>query len=288
MNAQRDAHLLAPDFFDVAQYPTMVFESDTVEVLTSHSFMVRGHLSLHGQTHPYEFRLDVTQPVRGLYGEMRIGADMEGYLRRSTWGLKWNQTLELGGLALSDDVNVRVNIQVTPQSDPNLHQHWELEDNGQSIDFTVRHHRLLRGQLSDVRGWLDMVDGRPQGLQVEVGRCTIEGVSDTLLAGLFGSRTPLAFTSERLTALGDGDYEVNGSGRIGSLSVPLTARLSSVRLPQAGRTYIGARVQIDVPASVLTRLRPGTSAASDLRCSLWFSLPAVMTETSQRAQPVLV
>lgn len=145
MNVQCDVYLFVLDFFDVVQYFMMVFESDIVEVFIFYSFMVCGYFSLYGQIYFYEFYFDVIQLVCGFYGEMCIGVDMEGYLCCSIWGLKWNQMFEFGGFVLSDDVNVCVNIQVMLQSDFNLYQYWELEDNGQSIDFIVWYYCLLCG-----------------------------------------------------------------------------------------------------------------------------------------------
>jgi polyisoprenoid-binding protein YceI len=72
---QRDEHLRSPDFFDVANHPTMTFESRRVSGSREH-FKVTGDLTIRGQTR--DVTLDVTfkrawnrstQPVGcGLHG----------------------------------------------------------------------------------------------------------------------------------------------------------------------------------------------------------------------------
>src|SRR5215472_10830432 len=54
---QRDEHLRSPDFFDVANHPTITFESRRVSGPRQH-FTVLGDLTIRGQTR--EVSLDVT------------------------------------------------------------------------------------------------------------------------------------------------------------------------------------------------------------------------------------
>ena len=43
----------------------------------------------------------------------RIGFSARGVLNRREWGLVWNQTLDTGGLALSDKIELQLEIQAT-------------------------------------------------------------------------------------------------------------------------------------------------------------------------------
>lgn len=70
-----DDHLKSPDFFDAAQFPEMVFESESVKAgKEKDTLEVTGNLTLHGVTKP----LTVTVAVTGT-GEMR-GKQIAGFL----------------------------------------------------------------------------------------------------------------------------------------------------------------------------------------------------------------
>ena len=47
----RDAHLRSPDFFNVDEYPEIMFESTSVEPIDEESSHVVGELTMHGVTH---------------------------------------------------------------------------------------------------------------------------------------------------------------------------------------------------------------------------------------------
>ncbi|MBV9605556.1 MAG: YceI family protein, partial [Solirubrobacterales bacterium] len=47
---QRDDHLRSPDFFDVAQFPELRFESTSIEALDDEEFRITGQLTIHGVT----------------------------------------------------------------------------------------------------------------------------------------------------------------------------------------------------------------------------------------------
>lgn len=48
----RDQHIRQPDFLNVAEYPTIVFESTSVEMTGDETATVTGDLTMLGQTHP--------------------------------------------------------------------------------------------------------------------------------------------------------------------------------------------------------------------------------------------
>src|SRR5947209_8048706 len=56
---QRDEHLRSPDFFDVAQYPELKFESTSVEQLDEDTFRITGNLSIHGVTNEIVLHAEV-------------------------------------------------------------------------------------------------------------------------------------------------------------------------------------------------------------------------------------
>ncbi|APR77938.1 YceI family protein [Minicystis rosea] len=110
--AQRDGHLRSPDFFDVEKYPEMIFKSTSVERASDGNLRVRGDLSLHGVTK--SVTLDVEDSGRAKHpmtGDLRAGFSARTSILRSDFGLTWNAVLEAGGVAVSDKVEINLEIQ---------------------------------------------------------------------------------------------------------------------------------------------------------------------------------
>ena len=114
--AQRDAHLRSADFFDVERYPALTFRSTRVEGSIEKDFTVVGDLTIHGVTR--EVALAVTPEGRAgdPWGGTRAGFTATTKIKRSDYGLTWNQLLETGGLAVSDDVKITLDVQLVSQA----------------------------------------------------------------------------------------------------------------------------------------------------------------------------
>jgi polyisoprenoid-binding protein YceI len=107
---QRDGHLKGPDFLDVEKYPAITFKSTRVEG-TREAFKLVGDLTMRGQTHPVT--LDVTFNGSGTnpFGKQVAGFSAEGKINRKDWGLTWNVGLEAGGVLVSDQLKLSLEIQ---------------------------------------------------------------------------------------------------------------------------------------------------------------------------------
>jgi polyisoprenoid-binding protein YceI len=107
---QRDGHLKGADFLDIEQYPTITFKSTRVEG-TREEFKLTGDLTLRGQTRPVT--LDVTFNGAGTnpFGKQVAGFSAEGKINRKDWGLTWNVGLEAGGVLVSDQLKLSLEIQ---------------------------------------------------------------------------------------------------------------------------------------------------------------------------------
>jgi polyisoprenoid-binding protein YceI len=111
-NEKRDGHLKSPDFFDVAKCPDITFKSTKIEKAAGDSYKVSGDLTMHCQTRPVT--LEVTFPSAGVkapWGPTIYAAGATARIKRSEWGLNWNKTLESGGVLLSDDVDLDVQVE---------------------------------------------------------------------------------------------------------------------------------------------------------------------------------
>lgn len=110
--APRDAHLKSPDFFDVAKYPDMTFVSKHVARYGS-GFRVMGTFTMHGVSRDIVIPFTADGPVKDGFGTTRAGVKANFTIDRLDYGVKWNQKLDNGGLALSNDVRVQLDLEAT-------------------------------------------------------------------------------------------------------------------------------------------------------------------------------
>jgi polyisoprenoid-binding protein YceI len=115
--AQRDAHLRSADFFDVEKHPTITFRSTAIRDLSDDDFKVVGDLTIHGVTR--QVVLDATSEgrARDPWGGDRAGFHATTKIKRSDFGLTWNQLLEAGGLTVADDVKITLEVQLVKKAD---------------------------------------------------------------------------------------------------------------------------------------------------------------------------
>lgn len=109
--ADRDNHLRSPDFFDAANHPEMTFKSTRVEAKSDAEATVYGDLTIRGTTR--EVALEVTFLGQGTnpWGQTVGGFQARTRINREDFGLTWNQALETGGVLVSKDVNIELDIQ---------------------------------------------------------------------------------------------------------------------------------------------------------------------------------
>lgn len=113
---QRDAHLRSADFFDTAQYPTVSFESTSFSQQGS-AIAITGNLTMRGVTRSITLRGETAPAVKDPWGMTRTALTLEGKLNRKEWGLNWNQALELGGLMVSEEVKLAIELEAVAAAD---------------------------------------------------------------------------------------------------------------------------------------------------------------------------
>lgn len=112
---QRDDHLRSADFFDVANHPKLTFRSTRVEGDFSDpgdTFRVMGDLTIRGVTRPVELEVTYNGSGRDPWGGERLSFDARTKIDRREFGLTWNQGLEAGGVLVSNDVQINLEVQV--------------------------------------------------------------------------------------------------------------------------------------------------------------------------------
>ena len=108
---QRDAHLRSADFFDAEKHPTITFRSTRIADVSGDRFTLIGDLTIHGVTR--EVALAVTAEGRGKdpWGGERAGFSAKTAIKRSDFGLTWNQVLETGGFVVGDDIRISLDVE---------------------------------------------------------------------------------------------------------------------------------------------------------------------------------
>ena len=111
--AQRDAHLRSPDFFDVENFPTIKFVGKSITGDVTGEFTLVGELTIRDVTR--EIALDVTNEgsLTDPWGNARIGFSAKTRIDRKDFGLQWNQALEAGGFVVGDEIKISVDVELT-------------------------------------------------------------------------------------------------------------------------------------------------------------------------------
>jgi len=110
---KRDEHLRSAEFFDVAKFPTMTFASKKVAKNGKNRLMVTGDLTLHGVTREVVLAVDgLSKESKDPWGNIRLGATASTSINRKDFGLVWNKTLETGGVAVGEEVNITLEIEM--------------------------------------------------------------------------------------------------------------------------------------------------------------------------------
>lgn len=109
-HVKRDAHLRNADFLDVEHYPTITYKMKSYKK-TTEGFTAVGDLTLHGVTKNVTLSGRYNGATRDPWGNDRAGFSAEGKLNRKDFGMVWNKTLDSGGLVVSDEVQIRLDIE---------------------------------------------------------------------------------------------------------------------------------------------------------------------------------
>jgi polyisoprenoid-binding protein YceI len=111
--AQRDDHLRSADFFDVTNHPTANFRLLSAQ-RTGENLTAQGELTIRGVTKPVTLTGEIGGPAKDPWGNTKVSATLSTKLPRKEWGLTWNATLETGGLLVSEDVKLDIELQAAP------------------------------------------------------------------------------------------------------------------------------------------------------------------------------
>lgn len=116
-NAKRDEHLRGDDFFAADKHPTLSFESTKLKNFKDNNGELHGKLTMRGVTKPVVFDLKYLGEITDPYGNEKIAFDATTTINRKDFGINWNNTLDSGGLVVSDEVTLDLAIQANKAKD---------------------------------------------------------------------------------------------------------------------------------------------------------------------------
>ncbi|HQW65767.1 MAG TPA: YceI family protein [Gemmatimonadales bacterium] len=112
-STDRDTHLRSPDFLDAEQHPTISFVSTRVEPSSAdaNAFTLVGDLTIRGVSK--EVRLATTFEGQGKdpWGNERVSFLASTTIDRRDFGLTWNAALESGGVLVSNEIKLTLDVQ---------------------------------------------------------------------------------------------------------------------------------------------------------------------------------
>jgi polyisoprenoid-binding protein YceI len=101
--------LLAPDFFNASESPTISFRSTDIALGGDGSAEVQGDLTIRGVTKRVTAR-GTYGTAQNMRGAEVVGFDLEATVDRRDYGLNWQASLPSGGDALAWDVTLEAHL----------------------------------------------------------------------------------------------------------------------------------------------------------------------------------
>jgi polyisoprenoid-binding protein YceI len=106
----RDEHLRSADFFDVAQHPQGTFSGHAADWDGTRGLLA-GQLTLQGVTRPVTLQAEYLGYAADPWGGQRAVFTAAGTVDREDWGLTWNLPLDGGGLLVSKEIRIEIELE---------------------------------------------------------------------------------------------------------------------------------------------------------------------------------
>jgi len=110
-NERRDGHLKSDDFFNAEKFPQMKFVSTSFTPEGDNKYKLAGNLTIRDVTKPVSFDVTYGGSVTDK-GAVKSGFKAKTTINRFDYNLKWSTATEAGGLVVSKNVDVIVNLEL--------------------------------------------------------------------------------------------------------------------------------------------------------------------------------
>lgn len=111
---QRDRHLRSADFFEVARYPTIAFESTEIQHTGNNSGIVTGNLTIHGVTQAVQLQTAFTGSTRDPdTGGWRVGLSAMCVFDRRSFNINFQRPAAGGIIFIGNETRINIHIEAT-------------------------------------------------------------------------------------------------------------------------------------------------------------------------------
>ena len=113
-NLERDKHLKEDDFFNAEKYPVIKFQGTEFKKYEDGSYSLTGELTIRDVTKKIDLDVEFGGIV-SLNDMKRAGFTAKGSINRFDYGLKWDDSLDSGGLIVGEKVSIILKIEAVKQ-----------------------------------------------------------------------------------------------------------------------------------------------------------------------------
>jgi len=110
-NTNRDEHLKGDDFFNTAKFPSMTFKSTSFKKVSDKKYVLTGNLTIRDVTKQVSFDVTYNGKVKDPWGNTKSGFKASSSINRQDYKLTWSKLTEAGGAVVSDEVDIRLNLE---------------------------------------------------------------------------------------------------------------------------------------------------------------------------------
>ena len=107
-NMDRDHHLRGADFFNDMEFPTVNFNGKMSEDMNT----ITGEITIKGITKEVTLNTEYNGMSVDPWGNTKHGWEITGTINRNDFGLVWNAPLETGGVLVSEEVKLSMDVQM--------------------------------------------------------------------------------------------------------------------------------------------------------------------------------
>jgi polyisoprenoid-binding protein YceI len=112
----RDNHLKSDDFFNAEAFPELIFKSTAITKKDDENYVISGDLTIRDVTKHIDLSAEYGGIVVDPYGQIKAGFTINGKIKRSEFGLKWNALTEAGSIVVSDEIKLAAEVQLIKQA----------------------------------------------------------------------------------------------------------------------------------------------------------------------------
>ncbi|MBF0694320.1 MAG: YceI family protein [Flavobacterium sp.] len=111
-NTDRDNHLKTADFFDPEKNPKLTFKSSSFTKKGGDDYELVGDLTINGHTNQVKLDVEFGGLMKDPWGNQKAALNLTGKINRKDYGINWNSVLETGGVLVSDEVKLNIELQL--------------------------------------------------------------------------------------------------------------------------------------------------------------------------------